>query len=756
MTVSGVVTADSVDESTIPIEEYEDDEDPKGQQPKPFSFAEKAWGVVLYLYQSGKFWTPHALRYPPKEGNLVQQALALGLVPDKSGQLMADRRAKRLQFFIQALQPAERISYAEQARLALEVWRAEHLEAEVQQLVVTPEMVSMVTVSTPSPSPELGVNRPWKLPVQLFLPSSGEEQPEQIARIMARLKQENEQRALFLQETLESFNVKVEVRPEDVCIGPSVIRYGVRPTGIPEARQDDSKKGNIAYKKRTTVKQIMERQNDIALWLEAKSMRMEAPVPGRPYVGVEIPIKDPRIVTFNEIIQTKEYRTMCQTTRLAVALGWDLTNQVCIADIRKMPHLLVAGTTGSGKSVFLKALLAGIIRSNTPDDVRLALVDPKMVELGKFKGIPHLLSPIVDNMEQVVPLLNNAVEEMQRRYKRFSELGVTNLEEYQARRKEDTSLPNFPAIVIVIDELADLMVAAPDEVEGYIQRLAQKARATGIHLILATQRPSVDVITGVIKANLPTRIAFRVASAIDSRTILDYGGAERLNGRGDMLYKAEESNTPVRIQAGFIANEVIEALVEYWQQETLRHATNIDDETPVSSDQLLQNTLWQLEPLPIEGEKSTRAKKEATFTEEQLFEHLTSYLLTESIQVNGTVLRGTPISVPFQSLGYEDQVLVVEALTWRGHRGSAENINRKFNTKKGAKIREELVGRGFMDRDTQQPLRPSPRLTPLLVECGIIDPETHERIDQIDPEVEEEREEGSELSNGSEKQAALT
>ncbi|GCE32087.1 hypothetical protein KDA_75710 [Dictyobacter alpinus] len=761
MTDPGDVTADSVDETAIPIVE-ENETDTPGTQPKPFSPAEKAWGAVLYQYQSGKFWTAHALRYPPKEGNLIQQALALALIPDGSGQLMADRRAKRLQFFIEALQPSERSSYAEQARLQFEEWRAVREEpspSEEQLVVEVQKTAPPIEVSPPGVSPEPRVLRPWKLPETLILPSSGEEKPEEIARVIARLKQESDQRAQLLQETLDSFDVKVEVRPEDICIGPSVVRYAIRPTGIPATRTDEhdkSKKvvirdgkGNITYKKRTKVKQIMAMQNDIALWLEAQSMRMEAPVPGRPYVGVEIPIKDPRKVTFNEILRTKEYTVLCQKTRLPVALGWDLTNRVWAVDIRKMPHLLVAGSTGAGKSVFLKSLIAGIIRYNTPDDVRIALVDPKMVELGKFKGIPHLLSPIVDDMEKVVPLLKNAVEEMQRRYKSFSELGVTELEEYQSLRKEriaqgDFSLPNLPAILIVIDELAQLMITAPDETESYITQLTQLARATGIHLVLATQRPSVDVITGVIKNNLRTRIAFKVSSAIDSRTILDKGGAEKLNGSGDMLYMAEDNSNPVRIQAPFIANIVVEALVQYWVGENIRHATGDEDgNTLLEPEQLFQSMLWELEP--IEGSKAPpRPKRDVTFTEEQLYEHLTSYLLNDIIHVNGTVLRGTPIPIPLKNLSPEDRLLVAEAVTWRGHRGSAETLNKKLSTKKGSELRDALVTRGLMDRETQQPIRPSERLAPLLIECGIIDPETYERIDTSNEDEEGEDEESSE------------
>ena len=367
-----------------------------------------------------------------------------------------------------------------------------------------------------------------------------------------------------------------------------------------------------------------------------------------------------------------------------------------------------------------------------------------MVELGMFQGVPHLLSPVVTEMEKVVPLLQNAIEEMHRRYKRFVDLGVTDLEGYQTLRKAqlakgESSLPNLPVILIIIDELAQLMDTAPDEVESYIKQLTQLARATGIHLVVATQRPSVDVITGVIKNNLRTRIAFKVSSAVDSRTILDKGGAERLNGSGDMLYLAEDSSNTVRIQAPFIANEVVEVLVDYWKKEAVRHATGTEDATSLEVEDLIQTAMWQLEP--IEGGKTApRTKKEATFTEEQLYEHLTSYLLNEIIHVNGTELPGTPIPVTLRTLQREDQLLVAEAVTWRGYRGSAETLNRKLNTRKGAELRDELVRRGLMDADTQQPILSSERLTPLLIECGILDPETHERIDMI-----EEEEDGSAL-----------
>lgn len=771
MTTGDVTAVDSVDEMTIPIEEVNEVDTP-GTQPKAFSTAEKSWASVLYQYQSGKFWTPHALRYPPKEGNLSQQALALGLLPDGSGQLMSDRRAKRLQFYIQSLMPSERSKYAEQARFQFEEWRtpqeAQPLQ-ESHEIAEMQELAACTGVSTPDQSPEPGVHRPWRLPDTVVLPSSGEEKPEDIARAIARLKQESDQRAQLLQDTLESFNVHVEVRPEDICIGPSVVRYAIRPTGLPLMRTDEGDKssktvvrdakGEVTYKKRTKVKQIIAMQNDIALWLEAKSLRLEAPVPGRNYVGAEIPIREPRVVTFNEIVQTKDYRVACSKSKLAIALGWDITNQVRVADIRRMPHLLIAGATGAGKSIFLKSLIAGIIRYNTPDDVRLALVDPKLVELGMFNGLPHLLSPVVTEMEKVVPLLHNAVEEMERRYRQFLEVGVTDLEGYSELRrtrvlKGDLHLPNYPAIVIVIDELADLMATAPDDVESYIQRLAQKARATGIHLILATQRPSVDVITGVIKANLPTRIAFKVASAVDSRTIIDRGGAERLNGRGDMLYQGEDTNTPARIQAPFIKNEVVEVLVAYWVQEAVRRSTDTQEGTAIPIENMVQPMLWELEP--VEGDRVVTHKRETPlFAEEQLYEHLTSYLLDETIHVNSNVLRGTPLSMPLRKLSLEDQVLVAEAVTWRGYRGSAETLNKKLSTKKGSELRDELIRRGLMDRETQQPLRPSERLAPLLIECGIIDPESLERADDSVSYEEGEEDENCQSENSESEEALI-
>jgi DNA segregation ATPase FtsK/SpoIIIE-like protein len=392
--------------------------------------------------------------------------------------------------------------------------------------------------------------------------------------------------AKTIQDTLRSFKVDAEVRQEDISIGPTVIRFGIRPTGKPEMKIDEKTGkyvpvhdagGNIVYQTRTRVSRIMALQNDFALVLEARTIRMSAPVPGQPYVGVEIPNKQSHLVTLREVLESREFRAAKARSTLAFALGRDVAGAVRVGDLARMPHLLIAGATGSGKSVLLNALIGSLLTQSTPEDVRFLMVDPKMVELNMYGGIPHLLAPVVTEVEKVVPLLKNGITEMERRYRLFSQLGVRNLDGYRKLRAEklahsDSSLKNLPAIVIIIDELADLMMAASEEVEGMICRLAQLARATGIHLVIATQRPSVDVITGLIKANIPTRISFMVSSAVDSRTIIDQGGAERLLGRGDMLYLPADAGCPERIQGCFLADEEAEYLVTYWRQQVLEHS----------------------------------------------------------------------------------------------------------------------------------------------------------------------------------------
>jgi DNA segregation ATPase FtsK/SpoIIIE-like protein len=414
-------------------------------------------------------------------------------------------------------------------------------------------------------TPSTSLSSAWPIPSPELLEVA---RPGQ--QITKEIIRDKEQR---LQDTLNSF-VKAKVMSEYTDQGPRILRFGILPTGTPVLvngvpKRDTS--GQVVYEKRTKIEQITARQDDIQAALEAETIRMQKPVPGKNYVGVEIPNPYPVMVTLRDVLLSQEYRQALAKSKLVFALGKDVAGNVHWCDIAKAPHLLIAGATGAGKSTLINALIASIVTQAAPDDVRMLMVDPKMVELNVYNGIPHLLSPVVTDVEKVVPLLKNAISEMERRYRLFSQLGVRNLDGYRKLRLEkfakgDTSLNNLPAIVIIIDELADLMMAAPEEVEGMICRLAQLARATGIHLVIATQRPSVDVITGLIKANIPTRIAFMVSSAVDSRTILDKGGAERLLGRGDLLYLPSDASTPTRIQGAFMTDEDAERLASYWRQ----------------------------------------------------------------------------------------------------------------------------------------------------------------------------------------------
>ena len=469
-------------------------------------------------------------------------------------------------------------------------------EEEMEPLSPNPLRPNQPKIVTRAAKPP-EIESPWKL-VEIAILNN----PEDVKFHL--LGDDTKTLAKTIQDTLRSFRVEAEVKEEDISIGPTVIRFGIRPTGKPAMKEDEKGRwvpikdanGNIVYEQRTRVSRIMALQNDLALVLEAKSIRMEAPVPGRPYVGVEIPNKNSRLVTLREVLESKEYQSAKAKSKLTIALGKDVAGAVRVGDLARMPHLLIAGATGAGKSVAINAIIASILSQATPDDVRFLMIDPKMVELNMYNGIPHLLSPVVIEVDKVVSLLKIAIAEMEKRYRIFSQLGVRNLDGYRKLRAErlvrrDSTLKNLPAIVIIIDELADLMMAAPEEVEGLICRLAQLARATGIHLVIATQRPSVDVITGLIKANIPTRISFMVSSAVDSRTIIDMGGAERLLGRGDMLYLPAEAGKPERIQGAFVADDEADRLIIYWKQQAIEHAAAVAAATASNNPQNQPQTI---------------------------------------------------------------------------------------------------------------------------------------------------------------------
>lgn len=353
----------------------------------------------------------------------------------------------------------------------------------------------------------------------------------------SKLSKEIAENARILEETLESFNVKAKII--NACNGPAVTRYELEPAaGV-------------------KVSKIVNLADDLALKLAAPGVRIEAPIPGKAAIGIEVPNKELAGVHLREVLESSEF--IDAKSKLAVGLGIDIGGQAIIADLARMPHLLVAGATGSGKSVCINTLITSILFKAKPDEVKFVLIDPKMVELSNYNGIPHLMVPVVTDSKKAASVLNWAVQEMEKRYAMFAASGVRDMERYN----KNNELDKMAAVVIIIDELADLMMVAPVDVEDAICRLAQKARAAGIHLVLATQRPSVDVITGIIKANVPSRISFSVSSQIDSRTILDMSGAEKLLGKGDMLYYPIGAAKPVRVQGAFISDSEVEELIEF-------------------------------------------------------------------------------------------------------------------------------------------------------------------------------------------------
>lgn len=342
-------------------------------------------------------------------------------------------------------------------------------------------------------------------------------------------------------------------------MGPTVTQFAVEPGYI----EKDGPNGDV-IKQKVRVSQISALQRDLALALAADRLRIEAPVPGHSYVGIEVPNTSTSLVRLRSIVESREFQRLAST--LALALGRDVSGEPVVADLVRMPHLLVAGTTGSGKSVCLSSIITCLVMNNTPKQLRLAVLDPKMVELARFSGLPHILGKVETEIDRMLGVLRWALAEMDQRYRLLEAARARDLDSYN-RKLERRKIEPLPKIVILIDELADLMMSAPDQTEHSLVRLAQMARATGIHLVIATQRPSTDIVTGLIKANFPARIAFTVASSIDSRVILDVNGAESLLGRGDMLFLNPEVGTPLRAQGVLLNDQEVDAVVGYWQEQ---------------------------------------------------------------------------------------------------------------------------------------------------------------------------------------------
>ena len=383
-------------------------------------------------------------------------------------------------------------------------------------------------------------------------------------------KTEAERRARAIEEALASYGVEAKV--VQINQGPAVTQFGVEPGWDKKYKEvkDKDRYGNTRVRTeevsrtRVKVERITSLANDLALALAAPSIRIEAPVPGKALVGIEVPNISAGLVPVREVLESTAFKRLSGRSRLALALGKGTSGEASVGDLAKMPHLLVAGATGSGKTVCLDAIIVSILMSNTPDKVRFIMIDPKRVELIAFDGVPHLMNPVITESERAVDVLKWLAHEMDNRYRRLAEVRAHNIEAYNKNTKVAKEMPS---IVLIVDELADLMMLQSDEVEPLLCRLAQMGRAVGIHCVVATQRPSVDVITGLIKANFPTRISFAVASQVDSRTILDMMGAEKLLGRGDMLYLTPELSKPKRLQGCYVSSQELERLTAFWSKQ---------------------------------------------------------------------------------------------------------------------------------------------------------------------------------------------
>ena len=456
----------------------------------------------------------------------------------------------------------EKISPAQQRRKEEEIRQKRRAETQKQPSQpptppATKKAASTPNSASPTPSKTQGS---WPLPdlTRMLISGTGVESNSD----------EIERQKKIIEKTLDSFGAPVSMA--DPQIGPTLIQFRVEPLFL------ENRGGNLLKVK---VSKIANLADDLALALAAKSVRVQAPIPGTPYVGIEVPNTQKVLVSLRDVMESAEYRRI--KSPLRVGLGQDVAGNAVVADLAKMPHLLVAGATGSGKSVCVNAIIACLLLQNPPDQLRFVMVDPKRVELTGYNGIPHLAVPVVVDMDKVVGTLQWALREMERRYQMFAQIGSRNIISYN-QAVEALGQPALPYIVIIIDELADLMMTAPEDTEKGLARLAQMARATGMHMIIATQRPSVDVVTGLIKANFPARIAFAVSSSIDSRVVLDTVGAERLLGAGDMLFQKPDAPSPMRMQGCYVSDDELNKVIDFWKSHS-RSVVTVKDAVPKAS-----------------------------------------------------------------------------------------------------------------------------------------------------------------------------
>jgi S-DNA-T family DNA segregation ATPase FtsK/SpoIIIE len=461
-----------------------------------------------------------------------------------------------------------------------------------------------------------------------------------------------DQRARLIEEALASYGVEAKV--VQVNIGPTVTQFGVEPGWDKKYKEVREKGKNGSYetkveevsRTRVRVDRITSLANDLALALAAPSIRIEAPVPGAPVVGIEVPNTVFGSVALRGAIESSAFQKIKARSKLAIALGKGAGGEAVAADLTKMPHLLIAGATGSGKTVCLNSIICCLLLHNSPDDIRFIMIDPKRVELVTFNGMPQLLAPVVVDTDKAIKALRWLNQEMDSRYRQFAKAGARNIEGYNKDRAPGDGLAY---LVLLIDELADLMMTASDEVEHTLCRLAQLARATGIHLVVATQRPSVDVVTGLIKANFPTRISFAVTSQVDSRTILDTVGAEKLLGRGDMLYMPTEAGKPKRLQGSFVSDAEIERLVYFWGNQRQITVSSVDFDE-VSERPLGAQITAPPDPLLEEAKRLAQEYKHVStsFLQRRLrIGYPRAARLLEALQQAGLVEEGPPETEKF-------------------------------------------------------------------------------------------------------------
>jgi S-DNA-T family DNA segregation ATPase FtsK/SpoIIIE len=460
-------------------------------------------------------------------------------------------------------------------------------------------------------------------------------------------EQEINNNVVLIENTLLEFEVDIDV--VDVKVGPTVTQYAIQP--FKEAKDDE---GEITVVQRTRMNKIAGLSGDLALALSAKRLRLETPVPGHSYMGIEVPNHNPSIVALRSVFESKSFQERLAKAKspLFIPIGRDVSGAPVGIDLAAMPHLLIAGTTGSGKSVCIAAIATALVLNNHPDNVKLVMMDPKMVELARFNGLPHLVGPVETDQERIIEVLQWCTREMDRRYQLLEQYQVRNIDGYNARLGRNQKDEYMPYMVILVDEIGDLMLSRPDETERTVTRLAQKARAAGMHLIIATQRPSVDVITGLIKANFPSRISFAVASGVDSRVILDSVGAENLLGKGDMLYLAADAAAPRRIQGCFVSDDEVRAAVDHWKKWT--------------EEQVAKNKRQKVRRAPWERGLSRR---ERLAEEEPLLEQAIELIIGEGEASASLIQRKL-------ELGYPRAARIIDMMAELGIIGEAESGGR--------------------------------------------------------------------------------